>query len=139
MFKRRVAIVTAVAALGLAGMAGSALADEGPVRVHGGSELVLQGGRLTCWLSDGEVVKFSKAKVTELIEGDFVEPTLEWSVTEDGVTTVPADRLSISVPAKKLPGKAGKRWKHRRLIHLTCVVDEPVYKDSVYKDRALYK
>jgi hypothetical protein len=138
MLKRRVAIVVTVAALGLAGMAGSALADDRPggglVRVHGDAgEPVAYGGRLTCWLSDGKVVKFSKAKVAEFIEEDFIGPDLTksdlaesdlaWPVTEDGITTVPEDRLSISVPAKELPRKVGKRWHRNRVIHLTCVWD----------------
>ncbi|MFF4617090.1 hypothetical protein [Nonomuraea jabiensis] len=127
MFKRRVAVVLTAAALGLAGMAGSALADDGPVevrgeglvRVHG--EPDLPAGPLTCWLSDGKVVKFSKARVTELVDEEYVEPARP--VTVDGVTTVPADRLSISVPAGELPRevKIGKRWHRSRVIHLTCV------------------
>ncbi|MEV1168661.1 hypothetical protein [Nonomuraea sp. NPDC049784] len=142
MFKRRVAVVVTAAVLGLVGMAGSALADDGtlhvrddgpvkvrddgPVRVH--VEPGVRGGRLKCWLSDGKVVKFSKAKVTELFDEDFIEPQLAEAVTEDGVTTVPEDRLSISVPAKELPRKVtvGKRWHRSRVIHLTCVWDDRV-------------
>ncbi|MFC4113082.1 hypothetical protein [Nonomuraea zeae] len=134
MLKRRVAIVVTAAALGLTGMAGSALAadgsngdpGEGLVRVHGPGERAVHGGRLTCWMNDGKIVKFSKAKVAELVEEEFIEPELAESVTEEGVTTVPADRLSISVPARELPRKAGKRWHRGRVVHLTCVWDEHV-------------
>ncbi|TYB66109.1 hypothetical protein FXF51_18115 [Nonomuraea sp. PA05] len=133
MLQRRLAIVVTSAVLGLGVMAGSALADDGPVRVHGGDGDVavrahegprFHGGRLTCWMSDGEVVKLSKAKVAELVEERYIEPDLAF---EDGVAVVPEDRLSISVPAKKLPREvvkkkiAGKRWQHSRVIHLTCV------------------
>jgi hypothetical protein len=127
MFKRRAAVVLTAVTLGLAGMAGSALADdrpvevrgEGLVRVHG--EPDLPAGPLTCWLTDGKVVKFSKARVAELVDEEYVEPARP--VTVDGVTTLPADRLSISVPAGELPYKvkAGKRWHRSRVIHLTCV------------------
>ncbi|GAA3663632.1 hypothetical protein GCM10022224_029510 [Nonomuraea antimicrobica] len=124
MVKRRLAIVVTAAALGLGGMATSALADDGLVRVHGGSEL--RGGKLTCWLSDGEVVTFSKAKVAELVEERFVEPELaETVVDEYGRVTVPADRLSISVPTRELPRKAvSKKWRGKRVVHLTCVWDD---------------
>ncbi|MEV0380283.1 hypothetical protein [Nonomuraea sp. NPDC050643] len=130
MFKRRLAIVVTAAALGLCGMAGSALADDGPVRVHGGSdEPVLYGGELRCWLNDGKAVRFSKAKVAELIDERYIEPELAETVIEDGVAIVPEDRLSISVPARELPRSvarkvAGKRWHHGRVIHLTCVWDD---------------
>ncbi|UBU15853.1 hypothetical protein [Nonomuraea gerenzanensis] len=134
MLKRRLAIVATSAVLGLGVMAGSALADEGPVRVHGEhgkhGDVAFEegpgfhGGRLTCWMSDGEVVKLSRAKVTELVEARYIEPEL---AAPDGVAVVPGDRLSISVPAKKLPREVvkkklvGKRWHHSRVIHLTCV------------------
>ncbi|MGW3344572.1 hypothetical protein ACWDA3_14760 [Nonomuraea rubra] len=136
MLKRRLAIVATSAVLGLGVMAGSALADDGPVRVHGRTGEVaheaygwkgFHGGRLTCWMSDGEVVKLSKGKVAELIEEKYIEPELAETVVEDGVTVVPEDRLSISVPAKKLPRDvvkkrlAGKHRHHSRVIHLTCV------------------
>ncbi|MFI7125197.1 hypothetical protein ACIBQ1_05845 [Nonomuraea sp. NPDC050153] len=127
MFKRRAAVVLTAAALALAGMAGSALADDGPVevrddalvRVHG--EPDFPAGPLTCWLTDGKVVKFSKARVAELVDEEYIEPARP--VTVGGVTTVPADRLSISVPARELPRtvKVGKRWHRSRVIHLTCV------------------
>ncbi|GAA3532446.1 hypothetical protein GCM10022419_009390 [Nonomuraea rosea] len=133
MLKRRVAIVVTVAALGLTGMAGSALAAGGStgsggdpggslVREHGRSEPAAHGGRLTCWMNDGKVVKFSKTKVAELVEEDFIEPAQAELVTEEGVTTAPA-RVSISVPAGELPRKIGKRWHHGRVVHLTCVWD----------------
>ncbi|GAA4988109.1 hypothetical protein HD597_007639 [Nonomuraea thailandensis] len=144
MLKRRLAIVATSAALGLGVMAGSALADDGPVRVHGKAGEVVagahegrgfhdgghgggHGGRLTCWMSDGDVVRLSRAKVAELVEERYIEPELAEAVVEDGVTVVPEDRLSISVPAGKLPREvvkrkhAGKRWHHSRVIHLTCV------------------
>ncbi|MFB4277703.1 hypothetical protein ACBJ59_20595 [Nonomuraea sp. MTCD27] len=141
MVKRRLAIVATAVVLGLGGMAGSALADDGPVRVHGGhgekvkvhkpDKPVLYSGRLTCWTSDGEAVRFSKAKVAELVDEQFIEPELAETVVEDGVMVVPADRLAISVPAGELPAKvrgkvAGKRWHHKRVIHLTCVWDDVV-------------
>ncbi|GAA2205560.1 hypothetical protein GCM10009850_010180 [Nonomuraea monospora] len=136
MLKRRLAIVATSAVLGLGVMAGSALADDGPVRVHGGDGDVaveahegpwFRGGRLTCWMSDGKVVKLSKAKVAELVEERYIEREFADTSFEDGVAVVPEDRLSISVPAKKLPREvvkkkiAGKRWQHSRVIHLTCV------------------
>ncbi|MEV4108521.1 hypothetical protein [Nonomuraea sp. NPDC049695] len=145
MFKRRAAVVVTAAVLGLAGMAataGAALADdgslkvrddgpvkvrdEGRVKVHVGPDF--RGGRLTCRLSDGKVVKFSKARVTELVDEDLIDPQLAEPATVDGVTTVPDDRLSISVPAKELPRKVtvGKRWHHKRVVHLTCVWDDRV-------------
>jgi hypothetical protein len=136
MLQRRLAIVVTSAVLGLGVMAGSALADDGPVRVHGRTgEVALgaherpgfHGGRLTCWMSDGKVVKLSRAQVAELVEERYIEPELAETVVEDGVTVVPEDRLSISVPAKKLPReavkkrRAGKHRHHSRVIHLTCV------------------
>ncbi|MFI7634138.1 hypothetical protein [Nonomuraea sp. NPDC049400] len=142
MFKRRAAVVVTAAVLGLAAMAGSALADDGslkvrddgpakvhddgPVRAH--VEPGFRGGRLTCRLRDGKVVKFSKAKVAELIDEEFIDRELAEPVTVDGVTTVPADRLSISVPARELPRKVklGKRWHRGRVVHLTCVWDDRV-------------
>ncbi|SDH01291.1 hypothetical protein [Nonomuraea jiangxiensis] len=131
MFKRRVALVAAVAALGVAGLAGPALADDGPVRVHGGETAVL-GVQLTCRLSDGEVVKFSKAKSAELVKEDFVKKAF----VKKGKTGVRDDRVSIRLPAEKLPvkvkdgkhikpGKHIKTGKLDRVIHLTCVWDGP--------------
>ncbi|MGN9837837.1 hypothetical protein ACTMTI_06930 [Nonomuraea sp. H19] len=121
MLQRRLAIAGTAAVLGLACLAGPALADDGPVRVHG--EPDFHGGTLTCWMSDGKVVAFSKSKVDEFIDDHVIEPAAEL-VTEDGVTSVPAHRLSISVPARELPRKIGKKWRHRRVVHLTCVWDE---------------
>ncbi|MEV0236593.1 hypothetical protein [Nonomuraea sp. NPDC050786] len=141
MFKRRAAVVVTAAVLGLAGLAGTAgtaladdgslkvrddgpvkVRDEGRVQVHDGPGF--RGGRLTCWLSDGKVVTFSRARVTELIDEELIDPQLAEPVTVDGVTTVPEDRLSISVPARELPRKVtvGKRRHH--LVHLTCVWDD---------------
>ncbi|MGW0807409.1 hypothetical protein [Nonomuraea sp. NPDC002799] len=154
MLKRRLAIVVTAAALGLAGMAGSALADEGPARVrHGAGRSIPAGGELTCWTSDGKVVTFSKARVVKLVRAHVIGAhvigehvigehvaggnvvgervlgsELAESVTEDGITTVPADRLSIGVPAKELPRKARKHRQQRRVVHLTCVWDGPVRK-----------
>ncbi|MGI5282593.1 hypothetical protein ACQEVF_04610 [Nonomuraea polychroma] len=138
MLKRRLAIVGTAAVLGLAGMAGTALADDDLVRVHPepghhGSvkvhaepaEPVFLSGKLTCWVSGGKAVKFSKAKVAELIGEKVIDPEDAWDLAADGATVVPADRVSISVPAKELPRKVvGKRWHQRRVIHLTCVWDE---------------
>jgi hypothetical protein len=128
MLKRRLAIVGTAAVLGLAGMAGSALADDGLIEGHGDSavvhtEPVFLGGKLTCWLSGGDVVKLSDAKVAELVHEKVIEPEHAWDVAADGV--VPAERVKIAVPAKELPRKVvGKRWRHSRVIHLTCVWDE---------------
>ncbi|NJP90061.1 hypothetical protein HCN51_11480 [Nonomuraea sp. FMUSA5-5] len=135
MLKRRLAVVVTSAVLGLGVMAGSALADDGPVRVHGRSGDVVvkghgeggfQGRRLTCWMSDGKAVTLSRAKVAELVDERYIEP--EETVVEDGVAVVPEDRLSISVPAEKLPPGvvkrklAGKHRHHSRVVvHLTCV------------------
>ncbi|MEU6715620.1 hypothetical protein ABZ897_29500 [Nonomuraea sp. NPDC046802] len=129
MLKRRVAIVITSAMLGLAGMAGSALADDGVVRVHPDrGHTIGHGGKLKCWMADGKVVRFSKAKAARFVEKDFIEPGYAESVTEGGVTTVPADRLSMSLPTKELGYKVSKRWKHRRVIQLTCVWDGRAYR-----------
>ncbi|TMR11985.1 hypothetical protein ETD86_34135 [Nonomuraea turkmeniaca] len=132
MLKRRLAIAGTAAVLGLAGMAGTALADDrvhqgpgygGPGTVH--AEPAFVGGKLTCWVGGGKAVKFSKAKVAELIDEKVIEPGDAWDIAADGVTVVPADRLWISVPGKELPRKVvGKRWHERRVVHLTCVWDE---------------
>ncbi|SEF74088.1 hypothetical protein SAMN05444920_101521 [Nonomuraea solani] len=132
MVKRRLAIVVTAAALGLGALAAPALADDGSVRVHGGSgeyggpdERVRFGGELRCWMKDGKVVRFPRAKVTELIDERYLEPELAETVVENGVTVVPADRLSITVPARELPHRViGKRWHKGRVIHLTCVWTE---------------
>ncbi|WP_327584263.1 hypothetical protein OHA25_52070 [Nonomuraea sp. NBC_00507] len=143
MLKRRLAIVGTAVVLGLAGMAGTALADDEPIRVHpkpghDGSvkvhaepaEPVFVSGKLTCWISGrGKAVTFSRAKVAELIDEKVIEPENTWETAADGVTLVPADRVSIAVPAKELPRKVvGKRWHERRVLHLTCVWDDFVAK-----------
>ncbi|MGP3956933.1 hypothetical protein ACTWPT_13105 [Nonomuraea sp. 3N208] len=139
MLKRRLATVGTAVVLGLAGMAGTALAHDEPIRVHPkpgheGSvkvhaepaEPVFVSGELTCWIDGrGKAVKFSKAKVAELIGEEVIEPEDAWDIAADGVTVVPADRVSIAVAGKELPRKVvGKRWHQRRVIHLTCVWDE---------------
>ncbi|WP_188190131.1 hypothetical protein [Nonomuraea sp. SYSU D8015] len=133
MLKRRLAIVGTAAVLGLAGLAGPALADGGLVDVHGDpdgtvtmrTEPVFVGGKLTCWVSGGKVVKFSRTKVAELVEDRVIDPERAWDVADDGVTVVPADRVTIAVAAQELPRKVvGKRWRHGRVVHLTCVWDE---------------
>lgn len=133
MLKRRLAIVGTAVVLGVAGMAGSALADDHPVERHGGAvkvhaepaEPVFLGGKLTCWTSGGGKVRFSKAKVAEFVDEKVIDPEHAWDVAADGVTVVPAHRVAIAVHAKELPRKvAGKRWRSGRVIHLTCVWDE---------------
>ncbi|MEV5891959.1 hypothetical protein [Nonomuraea fuscirosea] len=146
MMKRHLAIVATVAALGLGGMAGPALAGErpdGPVRVlgghdghtdrarpdghsdrarHGGhAERARHGGGLVCWTSDGEVVRLSRAKVAKLIDDEYVE-AVPARAAEDEMRRATPERLTIRVPAREIAdGKAGKRWRHTRVIHLTCV------------------
>jgi hypothetical protein len=146
MMKRHLAIVATVAALGLGGMAGPALAGErpdGPVRVlggqdghaerarpdghgertrHGGhTERARHGGRLVCWTDDGEVVRLSRAKVAELIDDEYVE-AVPARAAEDDVRRATPERLTIRVPAREIAGGkvAGKRWRHARVIRLTC-------------------
>ncbi len=149
MMKRHLAIVATVAALGLGGMAGPALADErpdGPVRVlggHGGHdghgeydrrdrhiERAPRGARLVCWTSDGEVVRLSRARAVELIDGEYAE-VVPARAAQDDVRPARAvedevrgtsERLTIRVPAREIGrGKAGKRWRDTRVIQLTCV------------------
>ncbi|MFG1967895.1 hypothetical protein ACGFJC_01145 [Nonomuraea fuscirosea] len=146
MMKRHLAIVATVAALGLGGMAGPALAGErpdGPVRVlgghgghaerarpdghgerarHGGhAERARHGGRLVCWTDDGEVVRLSRAKVAELIDDEYVA-AVPARAAEDDVRRATSERLTIRVPAREIAGGkvAGKRWRHARVIRLTC-------------------
>ncbi|MEV4802087.1 hypothetical protein AB0K18_18900 [Nonomuraea sp. NPDC049421] len=130
MLTRRLAIVVTAAALGLGGMATSALADDGPVRVIGervvDGDRILRGGKLTCWTRDGRKVRFSDRAVDELVEvGDVGPVRVVEPVPADGdgeVVVVPEERLSIAVPARELPRKvAGKRWRQARVVHLTCV------------------
>ncbi|MFB9475550.1 hypothetical protein ACFFR3_39185 [Nonomuraea salmonea] len=130
MLTRRLAIVVTAAALGLGGMATSALADDGPVRVIGervmDGDRILRGGKLTCWTRDGRKVRFSDRAVDELVEVGDVGPVRVVEPVPAGgdgeVVVVPEERLSIAVPARKLPRKVvGKRWRQTRLIHLTCV------------------
>ncbi|MET8865818.1 hypothetical protein ABZW11_23015 [Nonomuraea sp. NPDC004580] len=136
MLTRRLAIVVTAAALGLGGMATSALADDGPVRVIGervmDGDRILRGGKLTCWTREGRKVRFSDRAGDELIEvGDVGPVRVVEPVTAGGdgggdgdgdVVVVPEERLSIAVPARELPRKvAGKRWRQARVIHLTCV------------------
>jgi hypothetical protein len=137
MLHRRLAIAGTAAVLGLAGMTGSALAADGSIQGHaepGDGPVIVHtapaepdfvSGRLTCWMSGGKVVKFAAAKVAELVDEKVIDPERAWEVAADGVTVVPADRVAISVPARELPRKvAGKRWRHGRVIHLTCVWDD---------------
>ncbi|MEV4470605.1 hypothetical protein [Nonomuraea sp. NPDC049504] len=130
MLTRRLAIVVTAAALGLGGMATSALADDGPVRVIGervmDGDRILRGGKLTCWTRDGRKVRFSDRAVDELVEVGDVGPVRVVEPVQAGgdgeVVVVPEERLSIAVPARKLPRKVvGKRWRQTGLIHLTCV------------------
>jgi hypothetical protein len=137
MVKQRLATAATAVTLGLggvlAGMAGTALAADGPVpgtgrlgdvQVKPHEKHVRFHGRLTCRMSDGKLVKLSKAKVAELIEEGLIEPEQAETIVKDGVVVVPQDRLSISVPGKKLPAQVvkvkGGHWKDR-IVHLTCV------------------
>ncbi|NJP97477.1 hypothetical protein HCN51_50030 [Nonomuraea sp. FMUSA5-5] len=137
MLKQRLATIATAVTLGLGGVlastAGTALAADGPVPGSGGpgdvhvkphEKHVRFQGRLTCRTSDGKLVKLSKAKVAELIEERVIDPEQAETVVEDGVVVVPENRLSLSVPGRKLPAHVvkvkGKHWKDR-IVHLTCV------------------
>ncbi|MEW9548105.1 hypothetical protein [Nonomuraea sp. NPDC050783] len=142
MLQRRLAIVGIATVLGLAGLAGSALADDGPavVREPGGKgpvavraepgEPVRAGGRMTCRVEGGKavrlpkgvkpakgekvsgVVKLSRAKVAELVEEKVIDPAQAWELAPDGVTVVPAERVVIALPARELPRRVV--GEHRR-------------------------
>ncbi|NUO98189.1 MAG: hypothetical protein HOV96_40515 [Nonomuraea sp.] len=129
MFKRRIAVIGTAALLGLAGMAGSALADDGGVRVHEGPGTHRVGevrhvGKLVCWTNEGRQVRFSRAKVAEFVEEDVIKSPLAEVV--DGETVIATDRFSVSVPAAEVPRKVVKHRFRGRVVHLTCMVDGPV-------------
>ncbi|WP_327586654.1 hypothetical protein OHA25_06350 [Nonomuraea sp. NBC_00507] len=88
MFKRRLAVLGAVCALALTGLAGSALADEPPSAA---------GAKVTCTTSDGKT-----------IELPGVEPGKPMGVlvtSEGEVTQVDPGEMVMhrAVPAEKLP------------------------------------
>lgn len=87
MFKRRLAVLGAVCALALTGLAGSALADEPPAAA---------GAKATCTTSDGKTI--------ELPEAEPGKP-MGIMVTSDGeVKKVDPDEMRLhAVPAEKLP------------------------------------
>lgn len=127
MFKRRIAVVGTAALLGLAGMAGAALADDGGVRVHEGPGAygVVEAahvGKLVCRTDEGRRVRFSRAKVAEFVDEDVIEP----AEVVTGEKVIATDQFSISVPAAELPRKVVKRRFHGRIVHLKCRVDGPV-------------
>ncbi|MFI7708349.1 hypothetical protein [Nonomuraea sp. NPDC049480] len=100
MFKRRLAVLGAVCALALTGLAGSALADEPPATA---------GGKATCTTSDGKTIELPEAQpgkpmgimVTSDGEVKKVDPDEMW------LRAVPAEKLPEGaeppVPAEKLP------------------------------------
>jgi hypothetical protein len=127
MFKRRVAVVGVAAVLGLVGMAGSALADDGiynqPKRHTVRVAEPVGAGRLVCWASDGKAIRFTKAKVAELIDENVIGHGLAEVVT--GGKTIETDSFSINVPAGELPRKVFKHRFRGRVLHLTCTVEGP--------------
>ncbi|MFI6926673.1 hypothetical protein ACIBIZ_42540 [Nonomuraea spiralis] len=123
MFKRRIAVVGTAVLLGLAGMAGAALADDGGGNRWRGSVVTeaRPAGKLVCWTGEGERVRFSKVKVAEFVEEDVIGPELAEVVS--GEKVLATDRFSVSVPATELPRKVVKHRFRGRVVHLTCVVD----------------
>jgi hypothetical protein len=87
MFKRRLAVLGAVCALALTGLAGSALADEPPSTA---------GAKVTCKTSDGKTFELPAGEPAGVV------------VTPDGqVKKVdPGEMAKLAVPAEKLPDGA---------------------------------
>ncbi|MCK2220043.1 hypothetical protein MF672_040545 [Actinomadura sp. ATCC 31491] len=146
--QQRLATVATATVLGLAGLAGSALADDGgpvvagpdgtvtvhgdgQVKVHGDGPVKVRpgpgapGGRMACRARGGKAVKLSRVKVAELVKERVIDPAEAWDLASDGVTVVPADQVVVTLPARELPRRvAGKHWRSGRGVHLTCVWTE---------------
>ncbi|TMR25577.1 hypothetical protein ETD86_00085 [Nonomuraea turkmeniaca] len=88
MFKRRLAVLGAVCALALTGLAGSALADEPPSTA---------GAKVTCTTSDGKTIELSAAEPAKAM-GVVVAPDGEAKKVD------PGEMVKLrAVPAEKLP------------------------------------
>ncbi|MFC5823329.1 hypothetical protein [Nonomuraea insulae] len=93
MFKRRLAVLGAVAVLAITGLAGSAMADEPPVPTA--------GSKVVCTTSDGKTIELTKAMPAELKDGKFMrtQPGGGAEPVEGGKVTAPAGKAMPALPS----------------------------------------
>ncbi|GAA3570579.1 hypothetical protein GCM10022419_059270 [Nonomuraea rosea] len=136
MFKRRLAVLGAVAVLAITGLAGSAMADETPSPAA--------GAKVTCTTSDGKTIEIAEALPAKLKDGKFVSPdgkvtrvqsgdaikvqklpegetpegfakTKDFVKAEDGsaealpaLPTLPAEATGTAAPTEAVPAELGE-------------------------------
>ncbi|MEU8103950.1 hypothetical protein AB0C18_09510 [Nonomuraea muscovyensis] len=113
MFKRRMAILGAVGALVLTGLAGSALADDAP-----GAR---PAAKVVCKTSDGQVIEFAQRvgaiKAEKGPDGEIVVAATEAVVGADVVRTVEGEAEAGSAHRVEIPdGKAPEKGEIVRAV-----------------------